>query len=313
MGFMLYEPDRLDIQIFLSLDRIVVIRVIMLHNLRSLAFRPSGTPGIRSPVTVRSTGYYRLQRFEVRNPPRPFTQLFWVQSGNLSFARKGYLHDASAGDVFHYQAEEAHWIQVGDTPSAYYWITFDGAGIGEWLQGGRAATAPHHAGRCPEKAFRELGKTIRLPTIEAETLASELGLRLLIRALNHLSPPPEWALGHEERLCRDLENLMESRYRDPDFGIEAAADTLRCHRTTLFRIYRARRAVPPSAYLQRLRLQKALKLLEDPTRSIHDIALAAGYRDANYFAKVFRRATGESPRNFREKGPVRLQPPGTSG
>lgn len=285
----------------------------MMQNLRTLAFRPSGNPGIRSPLTVRSTGYYRLQESESRNPPRAFTQLFWVHSGSLVLERREQFQRASAGDVFHYRSGEPHAIRVGPAPAAYYWLTFDGPEIGEWLESGLSRTRPRAAGPCPEDIFRDLAATIRLPTIAAETRSSELGLSLLIRALNAATPSREWTLGREERLCRELENLMEARYRNPDFGIETAAGILQCHRSTLFRVYRHRRVVSPSAYLQRLRLQEALKLLEDPTRSIQEVALASGYRDANYFAKVFRRATGESPRAFRESGPVRLQPQGTSG
>ena len=285
----------------------------MLHPKRNLAFRPSGNPGICSPVTVRSTGYYCLQESEVRNPPRPFTQLFWVHSGSLVYERGGKFQAVSAGDTFHYRSRDPHLIRVGADPAAYYWLTFDGPQIGDWLETNLDGLNPHRAGPCPSFTFHELGNTIKLPTIAAEARAAELGLSLLVRALNNLEPTPEALLGREEKLCQELESLMEANYTDPDFGIETAAAALHCHRTTLFRIYRRRRVVSPSAFLQRLRLQGALKLLEDATRSINEVALAAGYRDANYFTKVFRRATGESPRAFREYAPIKLRPLGTSG
>ena len=48
-------------------------------------------------------------------------------------------------------------------------------------------------------------------------------------------------------------------------------------------------------------------MLEQPTVNVKDVGKNVGYEDSNYFTKVFRRITGQSPteyRNtvFREKG-----------
>ena len=52
-------------------------------------------------------------------------------------------------------------------------------------------------------------------------------------------------------------------------------------------------------YLNELRIEKAKQMLEDAMRNIKDISSEVGYRDANYFAKVFKRITGVTPSDYR--------------
>ena len=53
------------------------------------------------------------------------------------------------------------------------------------------------------------------------------------------------------------------------------------------------------SYLSEYRIDKAKELLAQPTVNIKDIGRKVGYPDANYFAKVFRRITGQSPSEYR--------------
>ena len=52
-------------------------------------------------------------------------------------------------------------------------------------------------------------------------------------------------------------------------------------------------------YLNEYRIEKAKKLLENPLINIKDICFESGYRDANYFTRVFKRQTGMTPSEYR--------------
>lgn len=54
-----------------------------------------------------------------------------------------------------------------------------------------------------------------------------------------------------------------------------------------------------SEYLEELRLQKALVLLDDSSNNIKYIASASGFSSENTFFKVFKRRFGISPSNYR--------------
>lgn len=54
-----------------------------------------------------------------------------------------------------------------------------------------------------------------------------------------------------------------------------------------------------TSYLTEYRVEEAKKMLEQPTVNVKDIGKAVGYADSNYFAKVFKRITGQSPTEYR--------------
>lgn len=54
-----------------------------------------------------------------------------------------------------------------------------------------------------------------------------------------------------------------------------------------------------TTYLTEYRIETAKKMLKMPNVNIKEIGKAVGYADSNYFAKVFKRVTGESPSEYR--------------
>lgn len=52
-------------------------------------------------------------------------------------------------------------------------------------------------------------------------------------------------------------------------------------------------------YLADYRMEKAKELLEDMTVNIKDVGSSVGYRDSNYFTKVFKRIVGVTPTEYR--------------
>jgi AraC-like DNA-binding protein len=59
--------------------------------------------------------------------------------------------------------------------------------------------------------------------------------------------------------------------------------------------------MPPTQYLNGYRVEKAQTLLKNTDRSITDIALAVGFDDASYFARIFKKQTGMTPREYKNQ------------
>ncbi|EAR11058.1 helix-turn-helix domain-containing protein [Reinekea blandensis] len=58
----------------------------------------------------------------------------------------------------------------------------------------------------------------------------------------------------------------------------------------------------PADYILQKRLERATKLLSDSQLSVNHISLSCGFKDANYFSKVFKRIFSISPVEFRTTG-----------
>lgn len=70
------------------------------------------------------------------------------------------------------------------------------------------------------------------------------------------------------------------------------------HFSTLFRRHTGQSFVK---FLNEKRLSLAEELLRDLTLDIKGVADSAGFEDANYFARVFKKKTGMTPREWRER------------
>ena len=57
----------------------------------------------------------------------------------------------------------------------------------------------------------------------------------------------------------------------------------------------------PIKYINTLRIQAAIRLLQTTGLSVTEIAMRVGYSDGNYFSSKFHQATGCSPREYRKR------------
>lgn len=66
------------------------------------------------------------------------------------------------------------------------------------------------------------------------------------------------------------------------------------------RLFKLQTGYAPHAYLTLLRMEKASRLLLSTDLPVQEIAFACGYDDAKYFCRLFRRAEGTSPSDYRK-------------
>ena len=73
------------------------------------------------------------------------------------------------------------------------------------------------------------------------------------------------------------------------------------HPSHLARSFQRAQGLSAGEYQRGLRIALARKALTDKQRSIADVAAMAGFHDQSHFARVFRRLTGETPRDYRHR------------
>ena len=67
-----------------------------------------------------------------------------------------------------------------------------------------------------------------------------------------------------------------------------------------YRLFQTQMDISPIAFLQQYRLRHAQALLLNSNCSITEIAMNTGFHSSSYFGKVFRRATGMTPLEYRK-------------
>ncbi|WP_182866608.1 helix-turn-helix domain-containing protein [Rhodopirellula sp. JC639] len=84
-------------------------------------------------------------------------------------------------------------------------------------------------------------------------------------------------------------------------SLDELVDISGMSRTNYIRMFESAMGASPIRYLIGLRIEEARRLLRSTDRSITDIALDVGFSDSNYFSRQFRKATGHSPREYRNR------------
>ncbi|HKM29069.1 MAG TPA: helix-turn-helix domain-containing protein [Anaerovoracaceae bacterium] len=72
-------------------------------------------------------------------------------------------------------------------------------------------------------------------------------------------------------------------------------------------LFRHEMGITFTEYLNQVKIDYACQLLETTNLSIIDISLATGYEDQSYFTKVFKKCTGETPKQHRNKAANQIE------
>ncbi|QGW87102.1 helix-turn-helix domain-containing protein [Enterobacter asburiae] len=90
------------------------------------------------------------------------------------------------------------------------------------------------------------------------------------------------------------------RYENPAITVEQLARALNMTTRTLHRKMAEEMNESPKNFLTRMRIEKAMRLLEQPGYAITEIASACGYADDTAFRRAFTGVTGMSPGQYRK-------------
>ena len=96
-------------------------------------------------------------------------------------------------------------------------------------------------------------------------------------------------------------HYIEENFADSQLSIQSIAEHVQLRETYLCVIFKREMETTVNQYIQRLRIEKACKLLENPRNRFYEIALAVGYSDTNYFSTLFKRITGRTLSAYREE------------
>ncbi len=102
------------------------------------------------------------------------------------------------------------------------------------------------------------------------------------------------------RFARNVREYIGRNFQD-DIALQDIAGAFGYSDVYFCKLFKQNFEVNFITYLNEYRLEKAKELLADPLINIKDISAMAGFRDANYFTRVFKRVTGKTPSDYRSE------------
>jgi AraC family L-rhamnose operon regulatory protein RhaS len=281
---------------------------------------PEPTDGYRPiPIELPRTGVFVFEShhrpgFRMPVQQHDFLELFYVLEGAGAFhlaggalpCRRGDLiavppglrhriEDNPAGPLALYGIAVAPSVWQGE-PELFDRLPADRLPVGGLLAGKvrsdlkRLLFEQTHAR--PGSRTLILGLTLQLLTLLARAVAGAEPVRR-----SGTSPTP-----YRQAVERYVAELPHRFLEATD--LDAAAAELGMSRRRFTHLFREMTGSTWAVYLTRLRIDYACRLLQETSRSILSTAFECGYDDLSLFYRVFRRQTGMTPREWRERSQV---------
>lgn len=233
-----------------------------------------------------------------------------VESGAQSYSYRGSRHITPAGQIFLVNPDEPHTGEAA-TPEGYVYRTLYPrtdllARVAEDI--GTRAGVPFLKGAVlndPVLAalLSRFHKCLagRSPWAERESLLLETLARLITRHADpQVTPRP---VGKEHPAVRKAREYMETHFED-DVSLSTLAGLVSLSPYYFARAFESETGLPPHAYLEGVRIQKAREFL-DRGDTIISAALSVGYSDQSHLTRRFKRFLGITPGQYIREGKIR--------
>ncbi|MBQ6680057.1 MAG: helix-turn-helix transcriptional regulator [Lachnospiraceae bacterium] len=268
--------------------------MIIYDGNRDLAAAPTlHTAALVSAGTITNrtvSGTALREVLTLREHGRADWSLFYCEEGSMDFDGET-LH---AGELWLYEPDVRQCYFAGNEDTRYHYI--------------------HFTGSCLDALVQELGLPLRAPfrpdppidpvlfeRLEQLYLAGSTGLETEWRLLRLFSAiAPSKNSKKERNLFSALLEEMNQTYYEP-FDAARYAAKLDLSVSRFNHLFREQVGESPLRYYIGIRMANAAHLLKYTNYPIGRVASSVGYEDPLYFARVFRKWAGCSPRAYRRE------------
>jgi two-component system response regulator YesN len=110
------------------------------------------------------------------------------------------------------------------------------------------------------------------------------------------------AMGGHRSLVVQAQQYIDAHYRQPTLSLEEVASSVQISPGYLSRLLKLETGFSFVDFLTRVRITKAMQIMNDPAVKVYEVADAVGYQSQQYFSRAFKRVFGRSPVEYRKGG-----------
>ena len=278
-------------------------------NTKSSAQLPFGSVGfhITSALplqTLRGIGMHHITshdyHWDNRVRKNSYVLLQYTISGKGSFQTPDHTYPQQAGDLFLVQVPGDSQYSLPD--NSEYWDVLYLEFSSECLP-----LLYHIHQSCGPAFHLEASSTLpeQMKQLYADAISNQLASVFdnSKSAYAFLLDLADYALEHPTLSSPRVtlaKNYLDSNYYNTDLNLDEVADAVGLSKYHLCREFNHLYGISPGKYLANLRLQKSCALLlQSCQHTIAEIASMVGFSNDNYFCKVFRKAFGTTPTQYR--------------
>ena len=106
----------------------------------------------------------------------------------------------------------------------------------------------------------------------------------------------------DQQMMQQLMKFIEEHVDDDGLRIDDMAKAVGLGRSVFYERLKSLVGVSPIDFLRQLRMQRAKELIKRSSMNVSQVAYAVGFTDPKYFTKCFKKETGMTPSEYRERG-----------
>ncbi|MGM9735043.1 MAG: helix-turn-helix domain-containing protein [Candidatus Cryptobacteroides sp.] len=233
-------------------------------------------------------------------------QLLYISEGQGTLVtRHGGRHEVKAGNMFLIFPGE--WHSYSPDPStgwSEYWIGFNGANIDHRVESGFfCVERPIYNIGYNEtviELYREAIRTARRQETYFQQLLAGivnhlLGLMFMTDRNNSLQPDEQG-----KKIVDSARAYMQESV-ETDLKMPDVAEHLGIGYATFRHLFKKFTGLSPARYFINLKIHRAKEMLRGTSASIKEISIILHFENPEYFATLFRKKTGLSPTEFRNR------------
>ena len=111
--------------------------------------------------------------------------------------------------------------------------------------------------------------------------------------------------GSSANVVRNACDYIEANYMRDDISLSTIAREVGLSPTYFSALFKKETGRGLSDYLNMVRIDKSKQLLCCTSKMIYEIAFEVGFQDYRYFSQIFKKYTGQTPRQFQNSANVR--------
>ena len=108
--------------------------------------------------------------------------------------------------------------------------------------------------------------------------------------------------GSHRSLVVLAQRYIDSHFCEPTLTLEEVASSTQISPGYLSRLLKLETSFSFVDYLTRVRINKAVQIMNDPAVKVYEVAEAVGYQSQHYFSRAFKRVFGRPPVEYRKGG-----------
>ena len=105
----------------------------------------------------------------------------------------------------------------------------------------------------------------------------------------------------DESFIIKMNSIINNHISDPELGVQTICNELGMSRTSVYSKLKNLTNMGINDYISKVRMEKAIELLQNTNMSFVEIAVNVGFTSQSYFSTAFKQYTGKTPTAYKKE------------